>query len=422
MKRLLAVSISAMALAGFADELTVSDVSARQRWPWNGLVDVDFKIGGSSVADLFKVEVRATYSGGAKELIGRTYLEEPLRGPGWNRITWDLGADCPEFKADDLQVAVVATPISRAQLDSQNVYMVIDLSSGPDSTRYPVRYTTTAPTLVPTNDLVACAADPNRTTKLWLKRVKANTFPFYGTSSNSGKGIFKAHLSPYYIGIFELTQKQWALVMDAWPSKYSNETYRAARPVEQIDYTDVIGHNNWPDDKTVSANSFVGKMRARTGIATFNLPTEAQWESACRAGTTTSLEATLTTSRFLSNQGQVSNYGGGPENGTALVGSYNANAWGFYDCLGNVMEMCLDAYASNSDLVTLYGYDGPTPVEDPIGPPTYATARYHSTRGGSYDNSGGKASAYNRDYCSNNQITGTRSSKIGARFAVSPEW
>ena len=410
-----------MALAGFADAFTVTDVSARQRWPWNGLVDVDFTIGGASVADLFKVEVEATYDGGATKLYARTYLEEPLRGPGFNRITWDLAADYPELKVDDLQVAVTVTPLSRAQMDSQNVYMVIDLSGGPNSTRYPVRYTTTAPTLVPTNDLVACAADPNRTTKLWLKRVKENTFPFHGTSSNGGAGVFKAHLSPYYIGIFELTQKQWNLVMGDWPSKFSNETYRAARPVERINYEDVIGHNNWPDNKVVSDSSFVGKMRARTGLATLNLPTECQWECACRAGTTTSESAGLTKSRYNANAGTISNYNEDPTIGTALVGSYKANAWGFYDCLGNVNEMCLDAYASESDLATLYGYDGTTPIDDPIGPPTHSTARYHSTRGGSYDNSSGRATNYDRTYC-NASFTGTRDPRVGMRIAVSPDW
>ena len=238
MKRFFAIAFGLLAAACLADAVTVTGVSACQRWPWNGLVDVDFNIGGSSVADLFKVEVTAVYANGAKKLSARTYLDEPLVGPGTHRITWDLGADCPGFKADDLQVAVTATPISSAQLDANNVYMVIDLSAGPNATRYPVRYTFTAPTLVPTNDLVACAADPNRTTKLWLKRVKANTYPFHDTSK--GDPWFNVHLSPYYIGMFELTQKQWALVMDAWPSKFTNETYRAARPVEQINYEDVI--------------------------------------------------------------------------------------------------------------------------------------------------------------------------------------
>ena len=54
--------------------VTVTGVSAHTRWPWNGLVDIDFTIGGPSVADLCKVEVRAAYDGGTKEIIGHTYL------------------------------------------------------------------------------------------------------------------------------------------------------------------------------------------------------------------------------------------------------------------------------------------------------------------------------------------------------------
>ena len=397
--------------------VTVTGVSAHTRWPWNGLVDIDFTIGGPSVADLCKVEVRAAYDGGTKEIIGHTYLNEPIVGPGTHRITWDLAADCPEFRAEDLQVAVVAAPLSAAAVDASDIYMVIDLSSGPNSTRYPVRYTTTAPTLVPTNDLVACAADPNRTTKLWLKRVKANTFPFHGTNSDPW---FYARLSPFYIGIFELTQKQWNLVMGNWPSQFSNETYRAARPVERINYEDVIGHNNWPDNKIVSDSSFVGKMRARTGLATLNLPTEAQWEDVARAGATGSVYANTNTGRYDQNSGSPSTYNEDPTVGTALVGSYRANSWGFYDCYGNVMEMCLDAYASGDDLKALYA--GQNPVDDPIGPPTNATARYHATRGGSYYNSNSRSSSYDRFYCNNSALTGTRDRRIGMRVAVSPDW
>ena len=419
MKRIMPFAFAA-AVACAAGAFTVSDVSARQRWPWNGLVDVDFKIGGSSVADLFKVEVRATYAGGAKKLIGRTYLEEPLRGPGWNRITWDLGADCPEFKTEDLQVAVVATPVSQAQIDAQDVYMVIDLASGPNSTRYPVRYTTTAPTLVPTNDYVACAADPNRTTKLWLKRVPACHFPFGGTSTGATKevGYFEVYLSPYYIGIFELTQGQWNLVMDTWPSVFSNTTYRAARPVSNVNYEDVIGHNNWPSNKTVGDETFVGRMRARTGLATLNLPTESQWEAACRAGRRLSSN----TSAKFRYKSDTTDYMAGPETGTALVGSYPPNAWGFYDFYGNVHEMSLDAYATSDDLQTLYAerYGADGQIIDPIGPSVNATARYHATRGGAFYNSE-YCNNYSRNY-GNRSETGTRHRGIGLRIAVSPEW
>ena len=424
MKKLLLVAFVCSAAAAFAVPLTVTDVSARQRWPWNGLVDVDFNIGGDSVADLFKVEVHAAYAGGTKKVIGRTYLEEPLRGPGWNRLTWDFGADCPETKIDDMQIAVVATPISRAQLDAQNVYMVIDLSSGPNSMRYPVRYTTTAPVLVPTNDLVACAADPNRTTKLWLKRVKANTFPFGGTDGNGGEGDFKVSLSPYYIGVFELTQMQYALVMDTWPSAMTNVSYRAARPVTNVNYEDVIGHNNWPDNRVMSEGSYIAKMRARTGLATFSLPTEAQWECACRAGGKKSIYVSASTGRY--KFASATTYNEAPnEAGTALVGSYNANAWGLYDTFGNVWEMCLDAFASVTDLKTLYNWDAveQTPVPDPIGPGVNATPTYHATRGGGWNNSeAGYCSAHRRDRGNLSNFTGLRRDSIGFRVAVSPDW
>ena len=187
-----------------------------------------------------------------------------------------------------------------------------------------------------------------------------------------------------------------------------------------INYEDVIGHNNWPNDKSVSADSFVGRMRARTGLSTFNLQTEAQWENICRCGTKTSVSAGSTTARYLSNQGVISDLNADPNNGTAIVGSYKVNSWGFYDCFGNVMEMCLDAYADSNVLISLY--EGQDPVVDPIGPPTYTTARYHATRGGSFDNSSGRSSCYDRYYCNINSMTGKRDYRIGARFVVSPEW
>lgn len=415
MKRIMPFAFAA-AVACAAGAFTVSDVSARQRWPWNGIVDVDFSIDSPSVADVFRVEVRARYDGGAKEIVGRTYLNEPIFGPGAGRIAWDLGADCPEFKADDLQVSVVASPAS----DGMDAYMVIDLASGPSSSKYPVRYTFTPPTLVPTNDLIACAADPNRTTKLWLKRIKGNEFPF-GSVDSTPEGIFTVRLSPYYIGMFELTQGQWNLVMGNWPSVMTNVLYRAARPVTNVDYTDVIGHNRWPENRVMSEGSYMAKMRARTGLATFCLPTEAQWECACRAGSIKTVQINKTTGRYLYAAAET--YNEAPdEAGTAIVGSYKANAWGLYDTLGNVWEMCLDAFASNADLIALYA--GQDPVEDPIGPPSVnSKERYHATRGGGYYNSDAAyCRADRRDWGNKDSTTGLRHYCVGFRVAVSPEW
>jgi formylglycine-generating enzyme required for sulfatase activity len=206
--------------------------------------------------------------------------------------------------------------------------------------------------------------------------------------------------------------------MGSWPGAWSNELYRAARPVERINYEDVIGHNNWPNDKSIKADSFVGRMRARTGLATFNLQTESQWENICRCGDKTSVSANKSTARYLSNQGNISDWSGDPNNGTAIVGSYKVNNWGFYDCFGNVLEMCLDAYADEGALKKLY--EGLDPVVNPIGPPTHTTAMYHATRGGSFDNSTTRATSNDRYYC-NSKITGMRDYRIGARFVVSQE-
>ena len=421
MKKSVGVILAACAFVCAAEAFTVKDVTAAQRWPWNGVLDVDFNIEGAAVGDLFRVEVKAKYAEGTKTLVGRTYVSEPLCSPGKNRVSWDARADHPELNIKDMQIAVTVHPVN---VDACDVYMVIDLSSGPNSSRYPVRYTFTPPNLAPADDLAACAKDPCRTTQMWFKRIKGNTFPFGGTNNNNGEGDFKVRLSPYYIGIFEVTQQQWAQVMDAWPAKFTNVTWRAARPVENINYEDVIGHNNYPEDKTVSENSFVGKMRARTGIEAFNLPTEAQWECACRAGYAKSFNSDFSSTdiRFKLSSADLT-YNEDTATGTAIVGTYKANKWGLYNMYGNVMEMCLDAYAGISTLkdyyATLYG-EGNL-VLDPTGPATCnATKRKHSTRGGCWYNSD---IAYFYNYYrsfGDRDNTGKRHHGVGARFAIAP--
>ena len=123
-------------------------------------------------------------------------------------------------------------------------------------------------------------------------------------------------------------------------------------------------------------------MRKKTALATFDLPTEAQWEYACRAGTTTALNSghDLTSvdsdqnldaiARYWSNSRLLLRQGCAPSASTAIVGSYLPNAWGLYDMHGNVWEWCLDWY-------------GPYPgtVTDPAGA---ASGAFRVLRGGSW--------------------------------------
>ena len=94
----------------------------------------------------------------------------------------------------------------------------------------------------------------------------------------------------------------------------------------------------WPGSSSVDANSFIGKLQARTGLD-FDLPTEAQWEYACRAGTAT------TYSYGNSANGDYMWYG---NNAGRLhpAGEKRSNPWGLYDIHGNVWEWCSDWFGT----------------------------------------------------------------------------
>ena len=123
MKKLILTAAACAAIV--AEALTVTDVTARQRWPWNNLVDVDFTINGVS-GEAYYIDISATAAGGEKKLCATSFTTEPIAATGRNRIVWDLGTDYPNFKADDLSVTVTATPFS----DSTPLYLVVDISGG----------------------------------------------------------------------------------------------------------------------------------------------------------------------------------------------------------------------------------------------------------------------------------------------------
>ena len=255
------------------------------------------------------------------------------------------------------------------------LYCVIDLSAGPDADTYPVSYLPAEPK--------GGWTDEYKTSKLVLRRIEPGKFKMCGE--------YDVTLTkPFYIGVFEVTQRQYLLVTGGNRSAFKGDT----RPVERVSYDMIRGKDEgakWPASSAVDSSSFMGKLRARTGIDGFDLPTEAQWEYACRAGMTNAYnngggsEGDLKKlGRFTLNQ-KARGYReskadfarhepdvkGGYAAYHTVVGSYQPNAWGLYDMHGNVWEFCLDWRADLSGGAT-----------DPVGPSSGEKSRRIRRGGG----------------------------------------
>ena len=403
------VAVVTMGAAFAAGAYEVRNVSASSRWPWNGLVYVDYElVRGDSPMGLYTIDVSATAEDGVRQLYGHTIVSGQVAGVGQNRVVWDFGADHPGIIARDLKVTVTATP--KPVHPGTEEYCVIDLSAGPNATYYPVRYQSTGP-----DHVQGALGEKCQTTEMWLKRVDAGTFGFRATDSKSAGNFTVKLTQPMYACLFECTQQQWYQVMGTWPSKFANEEVRSSRPVENIMHTDILGQVNWPDDKTVSDDSFVGRMRARTGLSTFNLPTDAQHEYVSRAGSKKT--AISDHGRYKAN-GNTTDYTVSTNLGTACVGSYTPNNWGFYDVVGNVAEWTLDTYATDDGLVSLYADEIADPgyVTDPQGPANSTSSDdKHTLRGGSFKSDINATRLISRSSAS------AASAETGARFVVTCE-
>ena len=258
-------------------------------------------------------------------------------------------------------------------------YCVIDLSRGMSSASYPVTFFDEPPG--------GGWSDEYKTEKLVLRKIPAGSFTmgcetnevgYYGREAPPHKVTIS---QPFYMGVFEVTQRQFELVTGTRPSYFSNDTCYQTRPVEQVSWNDIRGNSstyNWPLTAEVASSTFIGKLRVKTGIVSVDLPTEAKWEYACRAGTTTALNSgkNLINSRRDVNVDEVGryayNYPSGSSSsscssssdlseGTAAVGSYLPNSWGLYDMHGNVEELTLDWYQGRELFAS-------SEVTDPTGP------------------------------------------------------
>jgi len=313
-----------------------------------------------------------------------TFLQAPLPlANGQHRITWNANADGVTNRTDD---AVFQVKI--AHYSAQ--YMVIDVSGGSAANVYPVEYLNGEPA-------GGFNVPEYKGNKIVLRRIHPGSYMAGSPTDEANRTTASevqhrvALSKPFYIGIFEITQQQCQNVMGSSSSTFAGEY----RPVDSANWSGVRG-GTWPDGLP-AANSFMGKLvqkckslNAETGeydveVPGFDLPTEFQWEYACRAGTTKAFNLNddfdntsnvaqtnqlWKAGRYVDNQ--TDGAGGIMANHT-IVGSYQPNQWGLYDMHGNVWEHCLDLYA-----------ESPASLNQYVDPKGGSTGGSHVQRGGSW--------------------------------------
>lgn len=381
--------LSATNIMEEATKVIVRDIICTQRYPWNGMVDIDYTVESEDAsAEVWVYPIgydKDSNTSMAPRALTGDGVGTPV-GVGTHRMTWTVTDDYPEFHSTAFTVKMIA-------LTGAAPYMVVDLSGGVDALSYPVSYLSSVPE--------GGWSDEYKTTKLVLRLIPPGSFVMGSPSDESGRWDYEdlhgvVLTKPFYIGVFEVTQKQYELIMGANPSNYKGEM----RPVENIAYNKIRGSVNgigWPTHNQVDADSFMGRLRSKVNML-FDLPTEAQWEYACRAGTSTALNSgknydrgancneVARWTRNAKNSGSDYQYDGkGGYTYTTVVGCYLENAWGLYDMHGNVWEWCRDFWN--------YGL-GTAGVVNPVGASKgYSSGDERVYRGGGCNDDSGIRSA-----------------------------
>ncbi len=424
-----AVAVAAFAATATADP-TVGQVLVHQLWPWSQNIKVEYTLSGTG-GGVYDIAVTCREAGvgipAAKvssALCGGEGFHS-IAGDGIHSFTLDPSKLIAEGATaiTDFTVSIgIAGPGD--PLGTRVEYRVFDLETGkvtdlrrrdiydrPDLYGTPVtNYADLAAGFTKPADLSAADvfivtnfnADAYKTTKLVMKRIPAANVEWYmGPSEDDpnayaagswsyprlGESRFRAKLTrDYFIGIFEVTQKQYEMVTGERPSFFTNETCWATRPVEWVSRS---RHMNAETGFPAMASAMFGK--------TISLPTEAQWEFAAKAmydgpGFPSGLELTSANLGIMEGYSSGRGHGGYPDagrndetwkGGTYKVGGGKPNPFGLYNMFGNVCEWCRDN--SNRNLKSQYGWsDGSPAVSDPYNTRAELASGHYVFKGNSY--------------------------------------
>ncbi len=356
----LAAAALAAHTAAFADvtEIAVSNVTMRQdRQTQKVYVTYDLSNEGDAPAYVvLDIQTNGVSIGRAniKSLSGDVSdaaLSTPVAVGNGKEIVWDARKDWKGNLAT-AATAVVTAYYADHLWQIPGVYMKIDLSGGTSAASYPVSYSLDGPD--PTEATASFAKDT-----LWLRRCEPGVFQMgsptteIGHNASGAETLHQVTLTrPFFIGVFELTQYQYRQVTGT--AAGSNTGTGDTFPCGGLSYTKVRGSG--APDSPPEAGKFLATIRDKTQLG-IDLPTEAQWECACRAGTTTGFyngTDPSTSSGTDANLDPIAWYNKNASSQFHQVGSKIPNNWGLYDMLGNCYELVRDRFVRD---VSAYALD-----------------------------------------------------------------
>ena len=410
------ITMFAAAAVAAVQAATVDQVVVRQQWPWSETVKVTYALSGT--VDPVNVTVSAIADGVA---VDSTRLAASLTGDiygvtnGMHTIQIDPTVAFGAAKANVRRLQVQLSVSPAPAMLTQELYRIFDLNDGScesvsraDIMNRPDKYGAYETDFSKIGDGFNTTLDPSeifiwtgvtnnpiyKTDKLVMRHIYAKDKIWQGSVDNGNLSetydkYWVKLTNDYLIAVFETTQAQWTKIYGTNFSHFASaedSPYRPAENMYQIEviggrqeYYNIHGHtyrymtivgnelfgfptNSYPCD--VSRNTFLSKLWDKTGYEFF-LPTDAQWEYACRAGTTTDCNHGIP-GNILGISGRVAWNSYNSDMRTHEVGTKPCNAFGLYDMLGNVAEM-LPASGSIASNRNGHGESADDPIIEPRG-------------------------------------------------------
>ena len=358
----------------------VDRVLVRQNWPWSKDVTVEYEVSGATAP----AAVSFTYYDGETPLVASETAvvsgDNLWAGNGPHKVTFDPVEMFGSRAFADFRVEVTLGAENAKMAD--HLYRIVDLDTGAitDLSRADFYNNKGYGTFVTSFQAINSSYKTSledvfiwtgvkdnpayKSSKLVLRYIPAKGVEWTMGDDNveSGTPAHRVMLDhDYYVGVFEITQAQYYKMKGSYGGSNASSFQvdgawgsHLDLPAGALSYNALHGsgtaYETWPNSRSIDPDSFFGKLnKAVKGRMTFDLPTEAEWEFAARAGTTTTYNNGLTTGgSLIGKTGSGNTY---PD----AVGSRNPNAFGLYDTQGNVWEWCIDwfgAYTNDGGVQT----------------------------------------------------------------------